>query len=204
MILRLTLLAVCLSLTACQGQSHNPYSPQSTPMPPAPAAAAQTFDHSAYPAAPRDYGRYRSWAWQDGQLPAGAGWADPAQIAELLANSLDQHGLRPAQGGAKADLLVSSQVRTERRQVETYDDRGAYYGHSPYGNTYGVAGSVPLRRTYEEHYLIVQVRLSEAASGVEVWSNSAENRSNDDDQAARNKVLRQTIQDALSNYPPAP
>ena len=130
--------------------------------------------------------------------------SDPAQIAELLANSLDQHGLRPAQGGAKADLLVSSQVRTERRQVETYDDRGAYYGHSPYGNTYGVAGSVPLRRTYEEHYLIVQVRLLEAASGVEVWSNSAENRSNDDDQAARNKVLRQTIQDALSNYPPAP
>ena len=202
MSLRILLISTSLTLTACS--SPNPYSPQSTPLPPAPAAAAQTFDRSAYPAAPRDYGRYRSWAWQNGQLPAGAGWADPAQIAELLANSLDQHGLRPAQGGAKADLLVSSQIRTERRQVETYDDRGAYYGHSPYGNTYGVAGSVPLRRTYEEHYLIVQVRLSEAASGVEVWSNSAENRSNDDDQAARNKVLRQTIQDALSNYPPAP
>lgn len=202
MSLRILLIGTSLSLAACS--SPNPYSPQSTPLPPAPAAAAQTFDHSAYPAAPRDYGRYRSWAWQDGQLPAGAGWADPAQIAELLANSLDQHGLRPAQGGARADLLVSSQIRTERRQVETYDDRGVYYGHSPYGNTYGVAGSVPLRRTYEEQYLIVQVRLIEAASGVEVWSNSAENRSSDDDQAARNKVLRQTIQDALSHYPPAP
>ena len=202
MSLRILLISTSLMLAACS--SPNPYSPQSTPLPPAPAAAAQTFDRSAYPAAPRDYGRYRSWGWQNGQLPAGAGWADPAQIAELLANSLDQHGLRPAQGGAKADLLVSSQIRTERRQVETYDDRGAYYGHSPYGNTYGMAGSVPLRRTYEEHYLIVQVRLSEAASGVEVWSNSAENRSNDDGQAARNKVLRQTIQDALSNYPPAP
>lgn len=202
MSLRILLIGTSLSLAACS--SPNPYSPQSTPLPPAPAAAAQTFDHSAYPAAPRDYGRYRSWAWQNGQLPAGAGWADPAQIAELLANSLDQHGLRPAQGGARADLLVSSQIRTERRQVETYDDRGVYYGHSPYGNTYGVAGSVPLRRTYEEQYLIVQVRLIEAASGVEVWSNSAENRSSDDDQAARNKVLRQTIQDALSNYPPAP
>ena len=202
MSLRILLISTSLTLTACS--SPNPYSPQSTPLPPAPAAAAQTFDRSAYPAAPRDYGRYRSWAWQNGQLPAGAGWADPAQIAELLANSLDQHGLRPAQGGAKADLLVSSQIRTERRQVETYDDRGVYYGHSPYGNTYGVAGSVPLRRTYEEHYLIVQVRLTEAASGVEVWSNSAENRTTDDGQAARNKVLRQTIQDALSNYPPAP
>ena len=202
MSLRILLIGTSLSLAACS--SPNPYSPQSTPLPPAPAAAAQTFDRSAYPAAPRDYGRYRSWAWQNGQLPAGAGWADPAQIAELLANSLDQHGLRPAQGGARADLLVSSQIRTERRQVETYDDRGVYYGHSPYGNTYGVAGSVPLRRTYEEHYLIVQVRLIEAASGVEVWSNSAENRTSDDDQAARNKVLRQTIQDALSHYPPAP
>lgn len=202
MSLRILLISTSLSLAACS--SPNPYSPQSTPLPPAPAAAAQTFDHSAYPAAPRDYGRYRSWAWQNGQLPAGAGWADPAQIAELLANSLDQHGLRPAQGGARADLLVSSQIRTERRQVETYDDRGVYYGHSPYGNTYGVAGSVPLRRTYEEQYLIVQVRLIEAASGVEVWSNSAENRSSDDDQAARNKVLRQTIEDALSHYPPAP
>lgn len=202
MSLRILLIGTSLSLAACS--SPNPYSPQSTPLPPAPAAAAQTFDHSAYPAAPRDYGRYRSWAWQNGQLPAGAGWADPAQIAELLANSLDQHGLRPAQGGARADLLVSSQIRTERRQVETYDDRGVYYGHSPYGNTYGVAGSVPLRRTYEEHYLIVQVRLTEAASGVEVWSNSAENRTSDDDQAARNKVLRQTIEDALSHYPPAP
>ena len=202
MSLRILLISTSLTLTACS--SPNPYSPQSTPLPPAPAAAAQTFDRSAYPAAPRDYGRYRSWGWQNGQLPAGAGWADPAQIAELLANSLDQHGLRPAQSGAKADLLVSSQVRTERRQVETYDDRGAYYGHSPYGNTYGMAGSVPLRRTYEEHYLIVQVRLIEAASGVEVWSNNAENRTTDDGQAARNKVLRQTIQDALSNYPPAP
>jgi len=202
MSLRILLISTSLMLAACS--SPNPYSPQSTPLPPAPAAAAQTFDRSAYPAAPRDYGRYRSWTWQNGQLPAGAGWADPAQIAELLANSLDQHGLRPAQGGAKADLLVSSQVRTERRQVETYDDRGAYYGHSPYGNTYGMAGSVPLRRTYEEHYLIVQVRLIEAASGVEVWSNNAENRTTDDGQAARNKVLRQTIQDALSNYPPAP
>ena len=202
MSLRILLISTSLTLTACS--SPNPYSPQSTPLPPAPAAAAQTFDHSAYPAAPRDYGRYRSWAWQDGQLPAGAGWADPAQIAELLANSLDQHGLRPAQGGAKADLLVSSQARTERRQVQTYPDRDVYYGHSPYGNTYGVAGSVPLRRTYEEHYLIVQVRLIEAASGTEVWSNSAENLTSDDGQAERNKVLRQTIEDALSHYPPAP
>ncbi len=61
MSLRILLISTSLSLAACS--SPNPYSPQSTPLPPAPAAAAQIFDHSAYPAAPRDYGRYRSWAW---------------------------------------------------------------------------------------------------------------------------------------------
>ncbi len=201
MSLRILLISTSLMLAACS--SPNPYTEQSLPLPPAPAGAAQTFDRSAYPAAPRDYARYHSWAWQAGQLPAGSGWADPAQMAEILASSLDQHGLRPAQNNVQADLLVSSQVRMERRQVQTYNDRGAYYGNGPYGDAYGVYGSVPLRRSYEEQYLIVQVRLVEAASGVEVWSGSAENRSSDDP-AERRKVLRQTIQDALSNYPPAP
>ena len=52
-------------LAACQSQ--NPYQAESLPMPPAPPGAATTFDRSAYPAAPRDYGRYRSWSWLDGR-----------------------------------------------------------------------------------------------------------------------------------------
>ncbi|MDO9322428.1 MAG: DUF4136 domain-containing protein [Pseudomonas sp.] len=156
---------------------------------------------SSYPAPARDYGLYRTWAWQAGQLPSGAGWADSAQIAEMLTDSLDQQGLRPAQQGAKPDLLVSSQVRMERRQVQDYDRGGAYYGNSPYGNTYGMGGSVPLRRTYEQNVLIVDVQLIEAASGHSIWRNSAENISVDD-QAERNKLLRKTIQDALRTYPP--
>lgn len=198
----LLLSASLILLGACQGQSQNPYSAQSLPIPAAPASAANTFDRSSYPAAARDYGRYRSWAWQAGQLPSGAGWADSAQIAEMLVDSLDQQGLRPAQNGAKPDLLVSSSVRMERRQVEAYDDRGgAYYGNSPYGNTYGVGGSVPLRRSYTQNVLIVNVQLIEAASGQLIWSDSAENISSDD-QAERSKILRKTIQQALSSYPP--
>ncbi|MFZ3183358.1 MAG: DUF4136 domain-containing protein [Pseudomonas sp.] len=197
----ITLLLCSLMLVACQGQSHNPYSPQSNPLPAAPAAAAQTFDRSGYPASASDYGRYRSWAWQAGQLPSGAGWADSAQIAEMLTDSLDQQGLRPAQQGAKPDLLVSSQVRMERRQVQDYDRGGAFYGNSPYGNSYGVGGSLPLRRTYEQQVLIVDVQLSEAASGQAIWRDSAENLSSDD-QAERSKLLRKTIQQALSSYPP--
>ena len=62
------LLLISLGLAACQGS--NPYVAQSRPLPPAPPQAATTFDRSAYPAPPRDYGRYRNWSWQGGQLPA--------------------------------------------------------------------------------------------------------------------------------------
>lgn len=197
----MTLLLCSLTLAACQGQSQNPYSAQSLPIPPAPAAAAHTFDHSSYPAPERDYGLYHSWAWQAGQLPSGAGWADSAQIAEMLGSALDQQGLRQALGTNKPDLLLSSQVHMERRQVETYDDRGAYYGNGPYGNTYGMYGSLPLRRTYEQNVLVVQVQLFDAASGQQVWSDSAESISSDD-QNERASILRKTIRQALSSYPP--
>jgi hypothetical protein len=195
----IALLLCSLTLAACQ--SPNPYTAQALPMPAAPASAAQTFDRSSYPAAARDYGRYRSWAWQNGQLPNGAGWADAAQIAEMLVDSLDQQGLRPAQSGAKPDLLVSSSLRMERRQVQDYDRSGAYYGNSPYGNTYGLGASVPLRRSYTQNVLIVTVQFIEASSGQVIWSNSAENSSSDDP-AERRKMLRKTIQAALSSYPP--
>jgi hypothetical protein len=195
----IVLFGASLALAACQSQ--NPYTAQALPMPAAPAGAAQTFDRSSYPAAARDYGRYRSWAWQDGQLPSGAGWADSAQIAEMLVDSLDQQGLRPAQSGTKPDLLVRSSVRMERRQVHDYERGGAYYGNSPYGNTYGVGGSVPLRRSYTQNVLIVNMQFIEATSGQVIWSDSAENLSSDE-QAERSKILRKTLQQALRSYPP--
>jgi hypothetical protein len=195
----IALLLCSLTLAACQ--SPNPYTAQALPMPAAPASAAQTFDRSSYPAAARDYALYRSWAWQNGQLPSGAGWADSAQIAEMLVDSLDQQGLRAAQNGSKPDLLVNSQVRMERRQVQDYDRGGAYYGNSPYGDTYGVGGSVPLRRSYTQNVLIVTVQFFDATSGQPIWSDSAENISSDE-QAERSKILRKTLQQALRSYPP--
>ena len=119
----------------------------------------------------------------------------------MLVDSLDQQGLRAAQNGSKPDLLVSSQVRMERRQVQDYDRGGAYYGNSPYGNTYGVGGSVPLRRSYTQNVLIVRVQFIDAASGQPIWSDSAENLSSDE-QAERSKILRNTLQQALRSYPP--
>lgn len=130
---QLCLALLTLTLAACQGS--NPYVASSRPLPPAPAQAANTFDASAYPAPPRDYGRYRSWRWRDGQPPSANANADPAQLAEAVSSALDQHGLRPARGNA-ADLLVSADIRLERRlrQVRDYDYYDPYYGPYPYGS----------------------------------------------------------------------
>ncbi|MGF6594693.1 DUF4136 domain-containing protein [Pseudomonas sp. 2835] len=208
---RLTLGLLCLALAACQGS--NPYVASSRPLPPAPAQAATTFDASAYPAAPRDYGRYRSWAWLNGQLPAGSTYAEPAQLADAVSNALDQRGLRPARNGQSGDLLVSADLRLERRLRQVREDYypydsypyGGYGGYGSYGryhNGYGVYGSVPLVRTYEVEVMVVRVDLYDARDGQPVWSASAETASQDS-QGKRADAVRESVQKALASYPPS-
>lgn len=204
---RVVLALTCLALAACQGS--NPYVADSRPLPPAPAQAATTFDQSAYPAPARDYGRYRSWAWRDGQLPAGNASTDSAQLAEVVSNALDQRGLRPARGG-RGDLLVSAGMHTERRLRQYRDDDYPSYGgyggmgyrHGYYGNSYGVYGSVPVVRTYEIEVLVVRVDLFDAGSGQPVWSASAESGSQGS-LADRDEALRKAVEKAMSGYPPS-
>ncbi|WP_327439581.1 DUF4136 domain-containing protein [Pseudomonas donghuensis] len=205
---RLTLALLGLALAACQGS--NPYVASSRPLPPAPAQAATTFDASAYPAAPRDYARYRSWAWRNGQLPAGSTYADPAQLADAVSNALDQRGLRPARNGQEGDLLVSADLRLERRLRQVREDYSAYdrYPYGGYGsygryhNGYGVYTSVPLVRTYEVEVMVVRVDLYDARDGQPVWSASAETASQDA-QGKRADALRESVQKALASYPPS-
>lgn len=196
-----------LALAACQGS--NPYVASSKPLPPAPPQAAATFDASAYPAPARDYGRYRSWRWRDDQLPQGLLNAAPGQLADAVSNALDQHGLRPARG-TTADLLVSADVRLERRlrQVRDYD-YDPYYG--PYGgigyggyrNGYGGYASVPIVRTYEVEVMVVRIDLFDARDGQPVWSASAESGSDKDAPRERESALRESVGKALSGYPPS-
>ncbi|MDR6712018.1 hypothetical protein J2W83_001613 [Pseudomonas hunanensis] len=196
------------ALAACQGS--NPYVAAGS-IPPAPAQAASSFDASAYPAPPRDYGRYRSWSWRNGQLPSGSASADPAQLADAVSGALDQHGLRPARGNS-ADLLVSADLRLERRlrQVRDYD-YDPYYGGYPYGsvgyggyrNGYGAYGSVPIVRTYEVEVMVVRIDLFDARNGQPVWSASAESGSGKDSPRDRESALRESVHKALSGYPPS-
>src|SRR5690606_41525703 len=66
----------------------SPYQADGKQLPPAPPGASGHFDRSAYPPTPRDYGRYRDWAWRE--LPTGSAWADGALVAEAVAGGLDQ------------------------------------------------------------------------------------------------------------------
>ncbi|MGE8189847.1 DUF4136 domain-containing protein [Pseudomonas sp. NPDC086278] len=198
------LLLMCLGLAACQGS--NPYVATSNPLPPAPPGAANTFDRSAYPAPPRDYARYRSWAWLNGRLPPGSAWADSAQVAEAVSNALDQRGLRPLHDNRPADLFVSADLRLETRLRQVQDDYGyygaGYGGYNRYGNGYGVYNSVPIVRTYQEQVVVVRVDMFDAQSGQPVWSSSAEtsNRGNQIEQA---DAIREAVEKAMSAYPPS-
>ncbi|MCP2023649.1 UNVERIFIED_ORG: hypothetical protein J2Y76_004564 [Pseudomonas reinekei] len=195
-------LLFCLGLAACQGS--NPYVATSNPLPPAPPQAAKTFDRSAYPAAPRDYGRYRSWAWLDGHLPPGTAWADSAQIAEAVSNALDQRGLRPLHDNRPADLFVSADLRLETRLRQVQDDYygGGYGGYNGYGPGYGGYATVPIIRTYQEQVVVVQVDLFDAKSGQPIWSSSAET-GNRGSESERADAIREAVEKAMSAYPPS-
>jgi hypothetical protein len=199
---RLALVLCCVGLGACQGS--NPYVASSLPLPPPPPAAGLPLDTSAYPAAPRDYGRYRSWAWADNRLPASTTWATPEQIAEAVSTGLDQRGLRPARTNP-ADLKVAVELRQERRLQQVQEDYGGYYGpgyrpYGPYGG-YGNYGSAPAVRTYEVQVLVVRLHLLDASSGQEVW-NASIDASAQGSQGERLDALRSAVSKALSTYPP--
>ncbi|MFP6849965.1 MAG: DUF4136 domain-containing protein [Pseudomonas sp.] len=194
---QLWVLLLLATLTACQ--SHNPYVADSTPLPPAPAQAAQQLDRSAYPAAPRDYASYRTWSWQ--RLPAGTAWASSEQVQKALSNALDQRGLRPYRAGAAADLRVSAELRLEQRIRQVTESYGSQYGHSRYGDEYGMWGSAPLVRSYTEEVMVVHIELFDGKNGQPIWSASAETLSSGN-QSERASALRNAVQQALAAYPP--
>ena len=194
---RLGALLLLASLTACQNQ--NPYVADSKPLPPAPAHSPQQLDRSAYPAPPRDYGRYRTWRWQ--QLPTGSAWASSEQVQEALSNALDQRGLRPHRAGKTSDLKVSAELSLEQRLRQVTEHYGSHYGHSRYGDEYGMWGSAPLVRSYTEEVMVVRIELFDGQDGQPIWSASAETPSSGS-QSERAAALRNAVQQALAAYPP--
>lgn len=207
--IRPALFIISFVLAACQG--NNPYMASALPLPPAPVHSADGVDTSAYPAAPRDYGRYRSWAWRPGQRPPGTVEASSEQVQEAVAAGLDQIGLRPARGN-QADVLVSADLRVERRVQRVYDDYGHYGGYGypsayPYGyhgrhySGYGIGASVPLMRTYQVEALVLNIQLLDARDGQPVWQGSAVAATNSN-RGQRAVSLHDAVREALAGYPP--
>ncbi|WP_339081235.1 DUF4136 domain-containing protein [Pseudomonas sp. TMP9] len=193
----LSLLLLLPALLACQSQ--NPYTATSNPLPPAPAQAAQQLDHSAYPAAPRDYGRYRTWSWQ--RLPTGTAWASAEQVQEALSNALDQRGLRPHRAGVASDLTVTAELRQEQRVRQVQDTYGGGYGNNRYGDQYGMWGSTPVVHSYTEEVMVLRIELFDGQDGQPVWSTRAETLIGGS-QSERADALRNAMQKALAAYPP--
>ncbi|GGJ97679.1 DUF4136 domain-containing protein [Pseudomonas matsuisoli] len=194
-----------LLLAGCQ--SSNPYTAQSTPIPPAPASAATHFDASAYPSAPVDYGRFQSWRWGANPVTAVEGGASDS-LKDAVANSLEQRGLRPATGNS-ADLVVNASLRTERRLQQVHDrydsyggygNYGDYYGGPYRGNRYGVGATIPITRTYEIEVGVLRMEFRDSAGQV-VWNGSTE-LSMSGDQGERREALYTAARKVLENYPP--
>ncbi len=202
---RIALALLCLGLAACQS-APNPYVADSAPLPPAPPQAARTFDASAYPAAPRDYARYRSWAWVNNQLPVGSSLADPAQIAEAVSTGLDQRGLRPARTGVP-DLRIAANLHVERRLQQVTEDYGSGYGYNPgYGRRgpygYDAYGPPSVTRTYEVQVLVISIQMYDGTTGQPLWSASAETGTRGSE-SQRADAMRQAVAKALMAYPPS-
>jgi hypothetical protein len=186
-----------LLLAACQ--QHNPYVADGLPYPAAPAMAQGT-DLSAYPAARRDFGAYRSWGWAAGELPVSSGRITSAELAERIAGELEQHGLRQASGENRPDLLVRARLRLSEVRIEQPPETTIGYGYGPYGSGYGVGRSFPAGGSGERQIMRLRIELNDSRDGQQVWSGSAADVSLGS--GAEPETLQELIRKTFSSYPP--
>ncbi|MGH8392971.1 MAG: DUF4136 domain-containing protein, partial [Pseudomonas sp.] len=114
-----------------------------------------------------------------------------------------QRGLRPLHDNRAPDLLVSADVRLEKRLRQVQDDYGyGYGGYNRYGNGYGMYNTVPVVRTYEVTVAVARISLFDARTRQPVWSTSAETTSQGS-LSERADSLREAMQKAMTAYPPS-
>ena len=201
----IALLAVIGALLVAGCQSDQPhYQAASLPLPPEPTTPAK-LDLSAYPAAPVDFGKVRTWAWADSQQ------ALPADLKEAVQSGLDQHGLRPALKGP-ADLKVRVSVQLQTHYKSIYPTTSIGYGYYPghwhhhhyhhhYYSGFGLGADYPLIESYQP----VQVQMLglqfQDAQGHRLWSGQTQLPSGSG--AANRKGLFKAVNRALKGYPPS-
>ena len=203
MLHHLALSTAVIVLFGCQAP--NPYQAQSTPLPPAPAAAATYFDVSAYPASSENK-TYNYWCWYEVNLTPVLN-QDTAQ--RVLAEQLEQFGLRAAPSMQQCELKVRlSNQYSQRRRHSDYNYPTAHYGYGygcdyPFNDRYrysGVGVDVPITsRSYTEHYLQLTLTFIDAQTHTMVWQAQSETASHQQGNSSE-KALRQAINSMLKRY----
>lgn len=202
----LALSTATVFLVGCQ--AGNPYQADSLPLPPAPAAAATHFDSSAYPAQ-TNRKTYNYWCWHDQYaIPAPIASAEDDAL-RILAEQLEQYGLRPAASAEQCQLkvqLTSSQRQHERRVYDDFPSAnyGAGYGHGhPYYERHrysGIGVNIPISpRSYTEHYQQLTLTFTDAQTQQPVWR-SQSTVSSDTQGQTTEQALRKAINTMLSSY----
>lgn len=203
MLRHLALNTAAIVLFGCQ--TPNPYQAQSTPLPPAPAAAATHFDSSAYPAS-TDKKTYNYWCWH---TPLSAQELSQDTAQRVLTEQLEQYGLRAASSVQQCELKVQlSSQPNQRRRYDDYNYPSAYYGYGyggghPFNDRYrysGIGIGIPITsRSYIEHYLQLTLSFTDAQTGATVWQAQSEIASNQQASTSE-KALRKAINSMLSSY----
>lgn len=198
--------AATVLLVGCQ--SGNPYQAESLPLPPAPAAAATHFDSSAYPAKTHRK-TYNYWCWHDQYaIPAPlASTQDDAQ--RILAEQLEQHGLRPSSSANQCQLkvqLTSSQQQYERRVYDDFPSANYGFGYrhgDPFYDRHrysGIGVNIPIgSRSYTEYYQQLSLTFTDAQTQQPIWRTQSSVSSDLQGQTTE-KALRKAIDSMLSSY----
>lgn len=185
MLRRHLMLGFTLVLAACSGNN-----------------VTQDFDAS------RDFAAYRSWSWQEPALqyrpddPRIKSDLTEQRIREAVEGQLDQRGLRPVQGSARADLKVRTYLIVEQRQQQITTNYGGGWG----GYWGGYWGGPMYNETRSVDYKVatIQVDLFDGRDGKLVWRGSAEQVMNNypPSPQERSTAIHKTVAQVMDNYPP--
>ncbi len=198
--------AVAILLVGCQ--SGNPYQAESLPLPPAPAAAATHFDASAYPAKVNSR-TYSYWCWHDQYVTARPIVSTVDNAQHILAEQLEQYGLRPASSAEQCQLTVQltrSQRQYERRVYDNLPSANYGFGYrhgDPYYDRHrysGIGVNLPIgSHRYTEYYQLLTLTFTDAQTQQPVWRTQSSVSSDLQGQTTE-KALRQAIDNMLSSY----
>ncbi len=155
----------------------------------------------------RDFGAYRSWSWMDAKLlyqPDDIRLKSDlteARISQAVAEQLEQRGLRQAADG-QGDLKVQSVLIVDERQDQITTQYGGGWG-GYWGGYWGGPAFTETRRV-DYKVATLQIDLYDAKDGKLVWRGSGEQimRAQPPTPAERERAIRETVTQVLSQYPP--